>query len=230
MIASVLSAILFSWSFVISLTQETIESDCFRNLQYVFDSNFLTFSESEQFCEERNLTLVAIPDIETNTFISEFFGQNNLNEKRVFLGMTRENVVVDPLDPKSFSFLDGTNLIAGFAETANVFPWVTTPDNDLVFSGGIQESCVEKESNGLWNDFACINRLSTLCQRSCGIEVDPEEDEVTEILDDIPILKIIAFVCLLSNIVILILLILKLRSTKELFDEACYDLNELTFG
>lgn len=115
-------------------------STCTQDNQFEFlllNESQLSFDDALLACQALNddSQLASLPDSDTTDFVNDFLQGIDFTDD-IWIGLQRPldsdfNDNDDLEDPSLFSFLDGTEFVDNFAQTARQDPWRDNqPDND----------------------------------------------------------------------------------------------------
>lgn len=156
--------------FVLDSVNSQIVSECLNNKEYILNEAILVHSIAKSQCAtfEGSPVLATIKDQQTFDFLADFVRFTFPDEifSVIWFGLERLNEV-DPLDPLTFQFVDGSSFNAGFGDIAGVAPWRSGDPNNF----NNQEKCGEffiTPEVADFNDLSCALPRPSLCERSCS--------------------------------------------------------------
>lgn len=121
-------------------TSQVTESSCENGVKFTVVAERQIFDEATLTCQSRNATLAILPDKATTDAANDFL--NRINAEATWIGLSRVADIdlgdSDPRDPSTFSFIDGTSFVDGFASVRGELPWRDDRPNNLLEN----EACV----------------------------------------------------------------------------------------
>lgn len=121
-----------------------IVSTCFEDtFEFIIDGREETFDNSQRRCANQEATLASIPNEQTQSFVTTFIDELNIDPVDIWIGLRRlpddELPDEDTTRPELFSFVDGTDFRNNFASINGDPPWLTNRPNNV---RGLNQACV----------------------------------------------------------------------------------------
>lgn len=216
-------------------TRAQMISECFGDDEILLFDNFLTFDQAVNQCLEANATLASLPNSEINDFAVDFLLSSGLNS-RAYIGLKRpfESELqpgTDLLDPKLFTFVDGTEFSPDptFGQVANILPWGNDRPNNLEND----QACGNINADGFWDDIGCDGFQLSLCKRPCSVpsadEEERDQNDENSLSEALPIVLGLMSLILVGTVIVYVLAerrSRKIKSKLAVLDEIYLQINE----